>query len=222
MKQQPIIMCAFSVRALQAGQKWQTRRIVQLPLVPEVYDGAGPDGWEVITIGGRGTTDSRGQQLPEQPALWHQRDGVVVAHPHSVGDRLWVKENCWGRPERTPKMMREGADTWPSFLYDAEGADAAELKAQGWKRHTSMLMPRAASRLTLEVAAVRFERLHSISEADCIAEGCRGGHGAIPGYAYSATPREHYQRLFAKVNGRNAWAGDPWVRVTEFVRQPSA
>ena len=77
-------------------------------------------------------------------------------------------------------------------------------------------MPRWASRITLEIASVRVERLNDISEADCIAEGCAGGHGAIPGYAYAATPFEHYRALWESINGTGSWDMNPWVFVIEF------
>src|SRR5205085_1532348 len=102
-----------------------------------------------------------------------------LEHPYTcpygqAGDRLWVRENGWERPERTPKLMREGADTWEPFYYDADGIswqEAADFKAWGFKRRPSIHMPRAACRILLEVASVRVEPLLEISEQDALAEG---------------------------------------------------
>lgn len=79
-------------------------------------------------------------------------------------------------------------------------------------------MPRWASRITLEITGGRGERLNDISDADCIAEGCPGGHGSIPGYAYSATPSEQYRHIWESINGPGSWAENPWVWVIEFRR----
>lgn len=91
-----------------------------------------------------------------------------------VGDRLWVRENGWERPERTPRQMREGADTWAPYYFDADGlswSDAEEFKAWGFKRRPSIHMPRWASRILLDVTEVRIERLQQIDAVDAIAEG---------------------------------------------------
>ena len=82
-------------------------------------------------------------------------------------------------------------------------------------------MPRWASRITLEIVNVRVERLQDISEADAIAEGTPGGHGAIQGYGYNGTPSEHYRSLWESINGPGSWDSNPWVWVVAFTRLES-
>lgn len=89
-----------------------------------------------------------------------------------VNDAFWVRENVWQRLEHTEKMMRDGADTWPPFDDDANDFMSAEtLKDWGWKRSSSIHMPRRASRITLELTGVRVEHLNDINEAHKTAEG---------------------------------------------------
>jgi len=82
----------------------------------------------------------------------------------------------------------------------------------------SIHMPRWASRLSLDIVSVRVERLQDISEEDARAEGCSGGHDSIPGYAFSATPREHFRHLWGSINGAESWDANPWVWVISFKR----
>ena len=90
-------------------------------------------------------------------------------------------------------------------------------------------MPRAASRITLEIVSVRVERLQDISEEDAAAEGVyRESEDEIPfngpwyinagdsqGYA---TAKSCYEALWDSINGDGAWAANPWVWVIEFRR----
>lgn len=84
-----------------------------------------------------------------------------------------------------------------------------------WVRET-INMPRWASRLQLDVTSITVQRLHAMTDADCIAEGCKGGHNAIPRYIYNATPWEHFRHVW-EVKGRK-WADNPWVWVVSFRR----
>ena len=95
-------------------------------------------------------------------------------------------------------------------------------------------MPRWASRLTLEVKAVRVERLQEISEADARAEGIRlvtkdgtvnkfcvydqGNYSSIP---WSEMPRDavsSYRSHWDSINAKrgHGWVTNPWVWVVEF------
>ena len=73
-------------------------------------------------------------------------------------------------------------------------------------------MPRAASRITLEITAVRVERLQDISEADALAEGVTAKK--TPDACYTA--REAYAVLWESINGADSWDLNPWVWVIEF------
>jgi hypothetical protein len=207
VKERPILFQGAMVRALLAGTKTQTRRAIRL----QPHD-------VVMVPSGNHLFDYRIDLSDYSRVV--PMDKAVTLSPYGVpGDRLWVRENGWQRPERTPKMMREGADTWEPYYFDADGIseqEAADFKAWGFKRRPSIHMPRAHSRILLEVTQVRAERLQSISTADAIAEGCPGGHGAIPGYNYSATPVEQYRRLWDGINGAGSWDSNPWVWVVEF------
>lgn len=115
------------------------------------------------------------------------------------GDRLWVKE-AWRTPPEFDHLK-------PSLLamdipieYRADG----EPK-NGGKWRTPLFMPRWASRITVEIVAVRMERLQEISEADARAEGMD-----------SESPVEAYSTLWESLHGMDAWAKNPWVWRIEF------
>ena len=74
-------------------------------------------------------------------------------------------------------------------------------------------MPRWASRLLLEVKAVRVERLQEISEDDAFAEGISGGD-------WLGNPVGTYRELWDSINAKrgHSWESNPWVWVVEFER----
>jgi len=209
MTERPILFSAPMIRALLAGTKTQTRRVLR---TKGTFGLALPDP---VSIPGHRLVYGWDQHGPGA------RSPAVHCPYGEPGDRLWVRENGWERPSLSARDLREGADTWPPYEYDAEPlmcwADG-ELKGYGWKRRPSIHMPRWASRILLEVTKVRVQRLQEISEADCIAEGCPGGHGAFPGYAYNATPTEHYRYIWRSLHGVHSWDENPWVWAVSFRR----
>lgn len=86
-------------------------------------------------------------------------------------------------------------------------------------------MPRAASRITLEVTGVRVERLQDISDADARAEGtpCYVCRGALDGLSeddchcfHRKATASDYRALWESINGPGSWEANPWVWVVEF------
>ena len=227
MKERPILFSWAMIRALLAGTKTQTRRVVKpqpvkssgthrgYPLALMANDWA----WPHPRTSGATTISNR----PNGPLGWE------IHCPYGQpGDRLWVRENGWERPERTPNMMREGADTWDRYYFDADGyddpADREQLRQWGFKRRHSIHMPRWASRLTIEITGVRVERLQDISEADAIAEGVTAvSSGGVTLFTTTGvncfqTAKDAYAALWESINGPGSWDANPWVWVVEFKR----
>lgn len=195
-KERPILFSAPMVRALLAGQKTQTRRLVKGGAVE---------------------------------ALDHpQVDPRQLSCPYgTIGDRLWVRET-WGVGTRPDQNLgwRDGLeykadedfigekDILP--LYPVE-ADLSDIRA-GW--HPSIHMFRWASRITLEITAVRVERVKDIREEDADAEGADTPAVArIIQVAWSK--RDAFAKLWNTIHaadGPNGWAANPWVWVIEFKR----
>ncbi len=210
----PILFSGPMVRALLAGTKTQTRRIMKLPHENPLGQ------WEPSTIGGTGVF-SEGRNAPEQACLWHTRTGDVVTCPYGLSnDLLWVRET-W-----TPTIGIRG-------FYRA--TDEKLLADDGWKGpwRPAIHMPRAVSRLTLRVTEIRIERLQAISEADAIAEGIeREGDGwksyeTILEGPHKGKPHPHaivpnrspvtsYRELWESLNGKDSWARNDWVWVVAF------
>lgn len=196
----PIIFSGDSVRGILDGRKTMTRRVVK------------PQGAERADYSERtGAVYLRGD-----------RGGHAYRVPcpyGKPGDRLWVRENGWERPVRDSKMMREGADTWERYYYDADGytdLDRDQFKEWGFKRRPSIRMPRWASRITLEITGVRVEKLQEISEEDARAEGfCSSG---TLGRDWSSCV-DNFAAAWESLNGkRHPWASNCWVWVIEFRR----
>lgn len=86
--------------------------------------------------------------------------------PFKVGMQLWVKESWHALAAFDASLPREVEVGSPIF-YAADG----DLPTQAGKSRVALFVPRWASRLTLQVTAVRAEPLRQITEADAIAEG---------------------------------------------------
>lgn len=98
------------------------------------------------------------------------------------------------------------------------------------KWRPSIHMPRWASRILLEITAVRVERLKDISEADAKAEGVELADGfqeLWKGYAKNHHDLMHsaaqsFASLWCSINGDGSWDANPWVWVIEFKRVEGA
>lgn len=122
--------------------------------------------------------------------------GIEELHcPHGApGDQLWVRET-W-------------ANHFGQLLYRADQEPGSYYAdAKGWR--PSIHMPRALSRITLDIVEVRAERLQIISEVECEAELGLAPH-SLGNEAY---PR--FKALWDSLYGTTeaAWTNDPWVWV---------
>lgn len=219
-RERPILFSAPMVRAILDGRKTQTRRVVK-PQPRFDRLGLTAAGW---------ARDECGRWCFPNAA-----PELRVHCPYGApGDRLWVREtwaafttpsyecNESDEVDCSPAEMRR---EWlwldrSNIVYSADEGNAPER----WR--PSIHMPRWASRITLEVTAVRVERLHAISEADAKAEGCESDidiAGRLPHGAQLPTrlrnSRDEFRDLWDSINGERApWSANPWVWVVEFER----
>jgi hypothetical protein len=237
VRERPILFSAPMVRAILDGRKTQTRRIVKgidgltQPIVRNEETGEWGWWWTEWRWDGSGL-DARHIPYAEH---FH-----ALRCPYGVpGDRLWVREShqrfdkgtcdqhVWylaGRNDKTFSAFRDHPDVDPEQPWP-KGRLLQAGDRSGAYGVPSIHMARWASRITLEVAEVRVERLKDCSEADAIAEGIEpDGFGAWKCYAddprqtHWADPRESYRSLWDAINGDGAWASNPWVWVVEFRR----
>lgn len=196
------------VRAILAGNKTQTRWIVT----------------KRNSVLGSGTWPEDGLTR-----AFPQRDGSKLMLPGeddtlhrlwpkwSPGENLWVRETwkpdpAWGCLRMKPSEIPEGTN----ILYRATLPED-HPKATLGKWHPSIFMPRWASRITLEITAVRVERLQDIRSEDAEDEGCE------PAFVYPddiASACIQFRELWESINGADSWTANPWVWVIEFRRTP--
>ncbi len=208
MKSRPILFSAPMVRALLAGTKTQTRRPVSVQ----------PDAGLIMRYC-CGALAAR--QLPGD-SRW-----CDVWCPYGApGDQLWVREEHYWFGHWDPligQKTKGGRQKW-GFVPDSSEAlfvppltfrtsRQPDSAVPAWHKRLARFMPRALSRLTLEITEVRVERLRSITEADAKAEGvepARRDHTAaaiayIFGAKEFAAHTSAYATLWEKING----AGSP-------------
>lgn len=126
------------------------------------------------------------------------------------GDRLWVRETFAKIDGQTQPWIE--TDYRATYTHGDRLGDSLGIK----KRWTPAIhMPRAASRITLEVTGVRVEQLQDISEADAKDEGittpCYPDEG---GASYALA----YRFLWDSINGPGAWERNPFVWRVSFRR----
>jgi hypothetical protein len=202
-KERPILFSGEMVRAILAGRKTQTRRVME-PQLPELKEGAyfdaynGGPNWNFWTADNKMMNSIEGQK--PNSCQW--------ACPYGKnGDRLWVKEHHARIPNYPICRVHYFADgPMPSL---DERHDAGLLKS-----YPSIFMPRWASRILLEVVSVRVERLQEISEEDAKSEA----PPACDTRQYFGGFIDCFKVLWESINGEGSWEKNPWVWVVEFRR----
>lgn len=221
MKSRPIIFDGESVRAILAGTKSMTRRVVK-PQPPADAVEAAPNGYEG----------------PEGPSWFWMKEGKVspmflprgtsywpntlagakpISCPYGApGDELWVREAHYRftgcAPEWESFVSSPTGDPYQARCYD----DSAQIKEARFVgavvRMSPIHMPRWASRITLRVTGVRVERVRDISELDCEAE-----LGVAP-YALGDSAYSRFRDRWDSINAKRGypWASNPWVWAVTF------
>lgn len=215
MKERPILFSGPMVRAILAGTKSQTRRIVKpqptktsgthrgypLPLMANDW------AWPHPRTSGATTISNR----PNGPLGWE------IHCPYGQpGDRLWVREAWSIDPHPGPN--------YSGGLRSPDGGEVMYRATDGWHGpwRPSIYMPRWASRLTLEITSVRVERLNDINEADAIAEGVTAvSSGGVTLFTTTGvncfqTAKDAYAALWESINGPGSWGANPWVWCISF------
>ena len=199
----PIIFSSEMVKAILAGRKSQTRRVIK----PQpVIDTDKMWRWKDCQWmdGGLGFPES----------------GIEDHSTYKPGNVLWVREK-W----RLVDFEHVDGD-WNASIQFADGEIGERLhhlkrgadEITGWR--SPIHMPRAAARLFLLVTDVKVEQVQEISETDAIREGCvplvYRGIGAV-----MVPARGAYYILWNELNGKRdsgdyIWERNPWVFVYSF------
>lgn len=240
MKERPILFSGPMVRAILAGRKTQTRRVVK-PQPPRYEDHKG----SIFGLSQRVAdsvkmySENDHARLPKHPTDWDLIGSVGVARdagyperyrcPYgATGDRLWVRETHapFGRDGLVGVAYRATCDRDGSFDYVTRGEAIERLTVRRWT--PAIHMPRDLSRIVLAVTGVHAQRLTDISEDDAIAEGLdtvsKDGtlwkHGiadrdGLPGTDDDGQPWAEWEadprRAFAKLWDKINGARAPWA-----------
>lgn len=220
MKERPILFSGPMVRAILQGCKTQTRRVVK-PQPVSCGAGITPEHFAWVSY-----------RNPQRLGFTLKELANLCSPFGQAGAQLWVKEThyLYGRWVKNGQT-KTGRKRWKfkrllSRVYfpgdDLDGIGPARKRTEnGWHKRPSIFMPHWASRIRLEVASVRVERLNAISCEDAMAEGvdhyCPGVTAALRGES-EADPREEYKTLWESINGAGSWTTNPWVWVVEFKR----
>lgn len=226
-REHPIIFSGPMVRAILAGRKTQTRRVVK------------PQPENVAKMGPRTRKYAVGDRLWVKEAwrvgAWWEDTGEVCVDYRADGysRREWLDVPDEEMFARLWIQSCEDAKK-AGFEYDADHQYNWKPGEAPTRWRPSIFMPRWASRLTLPVIGVRCERLRDISEADAVAEGVgHGWKGSWPDYGSlhrqgevmvaertQDTARMSFATLWDTLNAKRGfgWEANPWVVVIEWPR----
>lgn len=219
--ERPILFFGEMVRAILAGRKTQTRRIMK----PQPGEDFWPEpDWTPRLYAPTKTNKRTGESYPGDDVFGVANADEGFVFPYGrPGDRLWVKEKHW-RYGRWVKncFTKKGRQAWKfksvkethgfDVLFEAPATKPRRTET-GYHTRPSIFMPRKFSRITLEIAGVRVERLRDISHRDALAEGV--------GYDVSkpdGSPLARYQQLWNSINGKGSWEKNPRVWMIQFKR----
>ena len=201
MSEKPILFSGKMVKAILAGRKTQTRRLVKPQPHPDFpINCIRCDWYSPIVI-------RSGEETPGPEVFGFASEDEGWPCPYGApGNRLWVREtfqfvhaNSDGQRQTFASHVQFTQHDYRWIEYAATPKD--NEPPPKWK--PSIFMPRWASRITLEITGIRVERLKDISNEDCFAEG-------LPAETTKGN-RTWYGDLWEEINGKGSWDANPWV-----------
>lgn len=225
MKERGMIFNGEMVRVILNGRKTQTRRPVKFPVLDKNL-GCELAGNELAGELSAGNYLNSAFGKPGDQ-VWVRETWGVVSHELDEDGRIqpWTPN----RPATAIHEMPFGNGYYSGHaIYAADGDftwcddDGYEDGRSCWK--PSIHMPKAASRILLEITDVRVERLNSIHDVDAMREGiqnlttCSHADFGIPGVVNAQHPVRAFQLLWESIYGADSWRANPWVWVIEFKR----
>lgn len=197
MKERPLILKDYAVRAVLAGLKTQDRRIVKPQ--PDRYH----DGEPYWFVGGYRAWKFRDCECVLR------RGGNDLKCPYGeLGDRLWLKETWRSWDERQQVIYK---------------ADYGQIEcSMKWK--SSSCMPRIASRIDLQASSICIERLQEISASDAIAEGTKldvnyDKEASTSRFGNRPYPVRAYALFWESTHGPGSWDLNPLVWVARGLKK---
>lgn len=211
MKERPIIMSAESVVAILAGHKTQTRRAMD----PQPSDDFHPSPckmYEPLVV------DRNGEEAPGKEIfgcydIYGADEGYKCPYGQ-IGDRLWVQETF----AKTPPGGTLFKADYPGKVFESEVLEFATGETIPLIWHSPRYMPRARSRIILQIVSVQVKRLDDINLENLFAEGIP----PIGGDDDGSGMYEYFAELWDSLNSKHGypWESNPWVWVLEFQRSP--
>lgn len=222
MKERGMIFNGEMVRAILDGRKTQTRRIMKVQ--PQPSKSRQGDFW---------LSSKKLESMVHVSDLAPGNSPIADCHlffqEHccpfgTVGDRIWVRET-WAEAGAGAPDLKIYRANYPAHV-PSHYENVPPAEDIRWT--PSIHMPRWASRILLEITDVRVERLNSISEEDCWAEGIEAVDGLFEnteiidmalkiGCCFEDS-KPMFALLWQSIYGADSWQANPWVWVVEFKR----
>jgi hypothetical protein len=204
MKEKSIILSPREVRLILEGKKTQIRRPVKpQSLIKDVTNLILPfyGGTHIADFAGKAAKDNPEQKLNKAKPKYQWG---------KPGDRLWGRERWWTLKRYDYLKPSELINARPSVyaLKYFENYQDWPFELAGKSRPSSHMM-RWMSRITLEIKAVRIERLTTWMDDLGVADGYTGGANKP---TFSRIWDDH------PACGKFPYATNPWVWVIDFER----
>lgn len=233
-KEHPLIFSTPMVQAILEGRKGMTRRMIThmnsyvngSRVLKKTWDWYDWDWNDVYIEPGPSLAGNPGSFLKVRSKAENGDTRHRIYPIYQLWDKIWGKETYqWDwkdYPERTGK----------GFFFKADSV--GDILASGEKWKPSIFMPKAASRLWLEIISQPFgQRIQDISEEDAMKEGIysekEGFHLWFKDYSYETghpmiknKPIQSFRTLWQSINGEESWNLNPWTWAISFKRKENS
>ena len=219
VEEHPIIFNDWSINHILAGEKTQTRRIVQ----PQPPDDINEPFWDDESQEWQANHDTRQNGRPMTLPRW------TAESPYGQpGAWLWVREafrfdaafDDASPTELVRDLPRDRRLRRESVQYEATPEDGPFTEETQGRKRPSIHMPRELCRIRLRVEDVRVEQVQGITPEDAEAEGVDPKNALAPcGVMGMKNPYcARFAQVWNDIHGDGAWERNDWVWVIEFSR----
>jgi hypothetical protein len=223
----PILFSTPMVKAILAGRKTQTRRVIKSRHESGLFQVC--------------RSRTTGKITTIESLDWDERNCEKdITSKYQPGDILYVRETfyAWGYWKLTDegklKFIDRTLESDRMYHYVDETLPHESFgMTSHWHKRPSLFMPKEAARIFLQVTDVRAERLQDITVDDAVAEGierCGPPFDNVKKYGWRfkdymgnsvCLPVPSFKTLWDSINAKKCpWDSNPWVWVYTFKKIP--